>query len=234
MNLASLVGIVLLCSASSASLGAEGPKRIKLPSQAPQPSICYGECGIPAGSSIWGEFSFNTSVAYADVQQGEPVTVTGFKNEVNWQHWCLKNRCIDIPETFNEAQEQGALGEINLNPIDIYAATANRSVPACDNERLVLNDVVNKTFAPMVTYNNQEPPGYVIMSGPFGDSNFSAPGWEKREVLEILRQWIPGTTSTREFHIVIHYMFNRNTRNADQFKFKSKPKDGCEGDVVPV
>jgi hypothetical protein len=85
---------------------------------------------------------------------------------------------------------------------------------------------------------NTEPPGRLIMYGPFKDPQFALAGWEKRSIVEIKhyseKVSLIGSAfylRQREVRIEIHYMVNSMTLGTAQIKFKNTVDEGCTGKV---
>ncbi len=110
-----------------------------------------------------------------------------------------------------------------------------RTEPACHTEELALDSLMAK-LASADTLTGKSEPGSLLMLGPFGDSRFSDPGWEKRYIDFIQRDSDrqPGSNQFRTIRrqVQIHFMFNMTTRRAAQIKFHTSPEQGCQGKIV--
>lgn len=97
----------------------------------------------------------------------------------------------------------------------------NSRQPGCQREGLFMAEVASYALA-------GNPPGIVKMTS-FGDPAYSDPGWVKMEVDRIFSEWRVGMPVALEFKVRVHYMYNKDTGVANQFKLKNSFAYGCQG-----
>lgn len=97
----------------------------------------------------------------------------------------------------------------------------NRTAPGCQREGYFWLET--KSYAEA-----GNPPGVVIMN-TFQDPLYEGPGWVKIQNDRIYHEWQQGWTYIRVYRTQIHYMYNVNTKQVAQMKFKNSFAYGCEG-----
>jgi hypothetical protein len=108
----------------------------------------------------------------------------------------------------------------------------DRSEPQCKNE----TDAIGALMTDIIrTVQGGAPiPGTLIMSGPFGDPTFSAPGWGKYRYGYIVRNTDKARGVVTQYSIQIHYMFNAINNDFNQVRLKSTASAGCVGTTTPI
>lgn len=103
----------------------------------------------------------------------------------------------------------------------------NRLSPGCYREQAYYAETVSNAVA-------GNPPGIVIMNGPFLDPAYSGNDWVKYQNERVYRETNYGSGSGRiiEWRTQMHYMYNTLTHEVSQAKFKNSFEYGCTGIYV--
>lgn len=114
-------------------------------------------------------------------------------------------------------------------------AAPQRTEPECLNEQLTKETLLAKLVDSTVASGEEKPPGGLIMTGPFNDTLYQDPNWEKRQWTQYFKntKMVNGNIVTQvRFTVQIHYMWNRASRKFDQVKFHTTTSQGCEGEKI--
>ncbi len=111
------------------------------------------------------------------------------------------------------------------------AGSDNRPDPACEQERTAMRDLMLSLGSTAVRSGQANPisSSRLLMNSPIGDWRYiSDPAWEKWEFKAdwYVRSPLSGVVVDKGV-IVMHFMFNTRTRDAEQLKFKNSVTQGC-------
>lgn len=115
----------------------------------------------------------------------------------------------------------GSASSGNVSETSLGKGMENSRPPGCQREELFMAEVEGLAMA-------GQPPGIVKMTN-LGDPLYSDPAWVKMESDRLFSLWRVGMPSAVEFKVRVHYMYNRDTHVATQFKLKNSFQYGCEG-----
>lgn len=109
-----------------------------------------------------------------------------------------------------------------------------RASPSCHFEQIARQALIGALNSADVLSGTKEPPGTLIMLGPFGDPLYQASGWEKRAYTEYMRQSLTPLAGesqryVQRFTVQQHFMWNSISRVSDQVKFATSSDQGCVG-----